>query len=64
MREKNWITSILQGNQTCIEHLGHFLMRANLFNGTTLMPQNSVLKVKPVWLCEMAWFPWQPIMQF
>ena len=37
LREKNNIrsTSIPEGNQTCIEDLGHILMDANWFDGTT-----------------------------
>ena len=35
MRVETRLTSISEGNQTCIEHLVHFLMDANWFNGTT-----------------------------
>ena len=33
--ENHWINLYLGGNKTYIEHLGHFLMDINLFNGTT-----------------------------
>ena len=35
IRESHWKTTILRGNQTYIEHLGHLLMDANSLNGTT-----------------------------
>ena len=35
MRENIWQTSIQRGNQTYIEHIGHYIMGVNLFNGTT-----------------------------
>ena len=42
MRKKHWMNK----HQTYIEHLGHFLMDVNLFNGTTSMQINIVLKDK------------------
>ena len=36
MKEKNiGHASIQRGNQTDSEHIGHFIMGVNLFNGTT-----------------------------
>ena len=29
-----------------------------------LNAKNIVLKIRPLWLCEIAWSPWQPIMRF
>ena len=26
--------------------------------------RKKFLKIKPVWLCENAWLPWQPVMRF
>ena len=58
-------TSIQGGNQTYmyIEHIGNFIMGVNLFNGTTLMQKNIVLKINTFWLYEISWITWQPIMR-
>ena len=41
-------TSIPEGNQTYIEHQGHFLLNANLFNGTTEMPKDIARTIRPL----------------
>ena len=36
MRERTWVNYSMQGgNQTLIEHIGHFIMGVNLSIGTT-----------------------------
>ena len=36
MREKTWVNYSMQGgNQSLIEHIGHFIMGVILFNGST-----------------------------
>ena len=48
MREKTWVNySMQRGNQTKIEHIGHFIMGVNLLIGTTFEnAKNIVLKNK------------------
>ena len=36
-------------------------MGAKLFIGNPWMGNEGVLKKNLVWLCEIAWFQWQPI---
>ena len=45
------------GNLTYIEHIGQFLMRANLSKETTKM-ENKILSsnINPYCLCEIVWF--------
>ena len=57
-------TSFQRGNQTYIDQIGHFVMGINLFNGTTYMQKNIVLKINVILLCEIPWFPWQPLGNF
>ena len=48
------LASIPECNQTYIEHLVHFLMDANFFNGTTECKKKYCPKIRPLWLCEIA----------
>ena len=60
MKGKLEKTSITGGNLT---YNGQLLIIVKLVNETTYvqMQTNIVLKINPLWLCETAWFPWQPI---
>ena len=54
MRENPLVTSIQGDNQKLIEHIGHFIIGVNVFNGTNIVQKINALKLN-----EMPWFPCQ-----
>ena len=62
MGGKPVLTSIPGGNQTYIEHMGHFIMDVNLFMGPLKCKKVLSAKINALWFYE--WLPWQPIMHF
>ena len=63
---ENYILPWWGANKTYLSHIGQYLMGAKLFNGTIYTRNNVIINVKlnTFESCKIAWFPWQPIMQF
>ena len=54
------------GNKTYPAHLGQYFMGVKLFSETIFMRSNMIItvKIKTFESFKIAWFPWQPIMQY
>ena len=65
MTENRSVTSILGGNQTYIEHIGHLIISVFFFSSIGPLKCKKIVssKLNALWLYEMSWFPLQPIMR-